>query len=48
MRKPDWYAVAGTVAAVGLGLIWLWGMALCAQYAVWTHQAAQQALEAFR
>jgi hypothetical protein len=48
MRKPDWATIAGNVAAVGLGLLWLWGMALCTQHAVWSHQAVHQAWEAFR
>ena len=48
-RRPlDLAAVGGNVAAVGLFLLWLWGMALCAQHAVWSHEAAHAALWGFR
>ena len=48
MRSPDWYAVAGNVAAVGLGLIVLATLTAIGMHGAWSHQAAHQAWEAFR
>lgn len=48
MHNPDWYAVAGTVAAVGLGLIVLATLTAIGLHGAWSHQAAHAALAGFR
>lgn len=48
MKRLDWLALLGNVIAVVAGALCLYWLLLIAQYAAWSHQAAHQALEAFR
>ena len=48
MRKPDRWALLGTVAALWLGWIAFATLVTVAQHAAWSHQAHVQALAGFR
>jgi hypothetical protein len=46
--KLDWPAILGNACGLIIYCTWLYLMVLLASHAAWSHQAAHQALEAFR
>jgi hypothetical protein len=48
LKALDWPAILGNVIALWAGLLVLGTLHAVAVHAVWSHQAAHQALEAWR